>query len=484
MKLRSILKVFLFCLTPSAAILYFAPRWPGFAQAYLPSMPELASEKIPKNIGWTGICVSGVFALVAVLGHFLSPEYAAKRSRRAMPALLRDLIRYGIFAFCVALILHFVWGESVTPIFGALGIGGVVLGFALQETLSNFFAGLALLLEQPFAQGDWIKIGDKAEGEVEHITWRATKIRTRDNDYEIFPNSVVAKEVIVNYRQPSLVHAIRLHIGTSYDNSPDHVKRVVLDVVANVVKILKKPEPIVYLKAYADFSINYELKCFIEEYERRPMIEDDVMHRIWYAFRREKIDIPYPIQTVYEHRIPYEVTREKTKTVDVAKILATVPIFTTLGQEQVSALADASRVLDYGRGEVVIRQTDSGDTLFAIVGGAARVSIRAEDGSDKVVARLSAGEVFGEMSLLTGDPRTATVTAEDALVLIAVSKDALFPILTAHAELAEKMAEIVTLRKQGLDRVQAESSLDAAKRAEVKGATQNLLGRIRKFFRI
>lgn len=484
MKSRLSLKTFLFCLVPSIAILYFAPRWPDFAKSLWPSMPEMANEKIPKNLGWTGLLLAGGLFLMAFVGHLLSPEYAAKRSRRAIPELLRGLIRYGVLAFCVAMILHFVWGESVTPIFGALGIGGIALGFALQETLSNFFAGVALLLDQPFAQGDWIKIGDRAEGEVEQVTWRATKIRTRDNDYQIFPNSVVAKEVIVNFRQPSLVHAIRLGIGTSYDDAPDKVKRVILEVVGNVSKVMKKPEPVVHLKVYADFSINYELKCYIEDYERRPMIEDDVMHRIWYAFRRENINIPFPIQTVYEHHIPYTAPLEKQKSVELEKILGTVPIFATLGKEEVSSLAQASRVLDYGRGEMVIRQGDPGDTMFMIVAGSARVSIHAEDGSEKVVARLSAGDVFGEMSLLTGDPRTASVMAEDAVILVAVSKGALLPILSARPEFAEKIAEIITLRKQGLGRAQAESALEASQGAEAKSATQSLLGRIRSFFRI
>ena len=486
MKLRSILKIALYCLLPSVAVILLAQPWRDFATTYFPQLGELATNPVvARNLGWTGVWVAAALFLATLLGYLLSPERAVRRNRRAMPALLRDLIRYSVFVFVVAMVLHFVWGESVAPIFGALGIGGVVLGFALQETLSNFFAGLALLLEQPFTQGDWIKIGEKAEGEVEHITWRATKIRTRDNDYQIFPNSVVAKEVIVNFKQPSTVHALRLQIGASYNDSPDLVKRTLLEVVESVPRILKQPAPTVHLKAYADFSINYEVKCFIEDYERRPAIEDDAMQRIWYAFRRAGIEIPFPTQTVFEHRVRQPAGAAGSKAIDPAKVLATVPIFTTLGKEQIDALVSASRMLNFGRGEAVIRQGDPGDTLYAIVGGLARVAIRADDGSEKDVARLGPGEVFGEMSLLTGDPRTATVYAADgSLVLVEVSKAALLPILTEHPELSEKMAEIVTLRKQGLDRAQAESALDAARRSEVKTAAQGLVGRIRKFFRI
>jgi len=206
-----------------------------------------------------------------------------------MPALLRDLIRYGVFTLLVALILRALWGDRVTPLIGALGIGGVVLGFALQETLSNFFAGLAILADQPFAQGDWVQVGSNPEGKVEHITWRATKIRTRNNDYLIIPNSVVAKDTIRNFELLARLQAIRLDIGTSYKDPPDKVKRTLLAVVDSVPAVLKEPRPIVYLKAYADFSINYQIKCFIDDYDRRPLVEDEIMNRIWYAFRRADI---------------------------------------------------------------------------------------------------------------------------------------------------------------------------------------------------
>lgn len=484
MKLSSLFKILFLLVIPSAALVVGAPYWQDLVSGGADWMGPFSQAERIRNIGWTGLWLGAAFSLVWGVGYLLSPQRAQTRGRRPMPALLRDLIRYGIFVFCAALILRHFWGDTVAPIFGALGIGGVVLGFALQETLSNFFAGLALLLEQPFQQGDWVRIGDRPEGEVEHITWRATKLRTRDNDYQILPNSMVAKEVILNFKQPNEVHAIRLAIGTSYNDPPDKVKRVVLQVVASVAEILKTPAPIVYLKSYADFSINYECKCFIEDYSRRPVIEDDAMHRLWYAFRREGIEIPFPIQTVYEHRVPYTIDEEKQKGVDIAKILSTIPIFQSLGPEQIAQLAVSSRSLDFGRGEVVVRQGDGGDAMFAIVGGEAKVLIRLEDGTEKSVATLGPGDVFGEMSLLTGEPRTATVAAEGALVVVSVSKSALLPILTAHPELSEKMAETVALRKQGLTRAQGEGTLDAAKRAEVKGAAQSLLGRIRSYFKL
>ena len=483
------LKILILLVLPSAVLLYIVSRWSKeLAEDLRPTLGlddgQAASLTVglfkgAKTIFWLSISI----VVVSVLSYFLSPELARRRGKHPMPALLRDLIRYGAFIFCAALILRWVWGEGVTPLIGALGIGGVVLGFALQETLSNFFAGLALLAEQPFDLGDWVRIGDKPEGQVEHITWRATKIRTRDNDYQIFPNSTVAKEVIVNFRQPTLDHAIRISIGTSYDDPPDVVKQSLLEVLSSVRAVLKTPAPVVYLKSYGDSSINYEVKCYVEDYERRPLIEDEIMHRIWYAFRRADIEIPFPIRTVYMNQVSPEERRPKGR-VDVERVLRSTALFGLLSAEELSRLATRAHVLHFGSGEPVIRQGDPGETLFVIVSGSARIVVRVEDGGEREVAKLSAGDFFGEMSLLTGDPRTATVYADEMLVLCAVSKTAFLPILSADPTLAEKLAEIVTLRRQGLTKAQAEAALDGARKTEVQTGTRTLLGRIRSFFNI
>ncbi len=472
---RSFFKILFFLLVPSvAALLFVYYYWTRF-------FPNLPPNKTAEHIAETLVGLSAALLFISLVSGLLSPEFSRRHFKVEVPQLLRDLIRYGLFIVIAALILNQIWEGVLTPVVGALGIGGVVLGFALQETLSNFFAGLALLLEQPFSQGDWIRIGDRAEGQVEHITWRATKIRTRDNDYQIFPNNVVAKEIILNYRMPSRVHAIRIRVGTSYNDSPDLVKKTLLDILPGVPAVLKRPAPSVYVKEYADFSINYEMRCFIEEYDRRPEIEDQILHRIWFAFKRHGIEIPFPIRTVYHSRIPAPGPPEERLARIESAILA-VPIFAALSAEERALLASCSRLEDFGGGEMVIRQGDPGETLYTILSGSVRISVRSEDGPEKTVAHLGAGEFFGEMSLLTGDPRSASVYAEEPLVLCAVSKSALLPILQSNPAAAEKTAELVTLRRQGLDKLKAETALDAEKRVEVQGAARKLFDRIKLFF--
>jgi CRP-like cAMP-binding protein len=296
-------------------------------------------------------------------------------------------------------------------------------------------------------------------------------------------------------------------VGTSYDDPPDLVKRTILEVLEDTPGVLAEPRPVIYTIAYADFSINYEIKFFIDDFPAHRRIQDGVMTRLWYAFRRKGIEIPFPIRHVYHHAAEGEEPAEAPKPaalpagfgvpalaahgpvrpphrrkVDIEGTLAQVPIFADLSPEERRALVGPARVLEYALGEKVIRQGDPGSTLYAIAGGTARVILRGDDKVERDVATLKEGNVFGEMSLLTGDLRSATVASGGDLVVVEVGKEALAPILAANSSLAGKIAEMMVLRKEGLDRAKAEAALDANRKKEIEAAAKTLLGRIVSFF--
>ena len=482
-RVRAVLQQVRWFLTPAAAFYGVV-----LSQLKRPDPSRPLEETTLYHVAETLLAVVGVGMALGILNRVLSPERLRVLLKRETPQLLRDVARYVILILAVTVILNGIWGQDVAPVISALGIGGIVLGLALQETLSNFFSGLAILAERPFSIGDWVMVGQGIEGRVEHVTWRAVKLLTSDNEYVIYPNSVVAKEKIVNYSLPSPVQARRFTIGTSYNDAPDRVKAVIHDVLRGVGEVLADPPAVILTTAYADFAINYEVKYFIADFARRRAIEDQIQSRLWYAFGRAGIEIPFPIRVVH-HRGLAPLTGGGPEAAPVVPnendllraTLARVPLFADLAPEELSALAGAVQLEHYGAGERVIAQGESGESLYAIVDGRARVSLKPASGEERELAILGAGDVFGEMSLLTGEPRSASVTSRGNLKVVSVSKAALEPLLKANGTLAGRFAELAVLRREGLTRAEATTAADE-KKSRIAAAATGVLARIRTFF--
>ena len=422
-----------------------------------------------------------VFGLHVVLGA-LSAAFFARASqsswRARVPKLFLDLTRFALVLIGAAFALKYVWGANLADWAVAFGAGSLVIGLALQGPLGNLFAGLALLFERPFAVGEWINIKD-ITGKVMDQNWRALRLRTRDNSLVIVPNSILSGETIRNYSRPTAVHAENVHVGFSYDDPPNKVKRILQKVALSTRGILADPAPVVRTKAYADFYINYEVKLYLEEYDRLPDILEEFMTQVWYAAKRNRLTIPFPIRQVYKTEMP--AASSLSQSLDFKKALSGVPVFVPLDPEEMLAIARDAVVLSFGKGERVVRQGDEGDALYIILEGKAVVSVGDERGTEREVARLSRGEFFGEMALLTGEPRTANVTAIDDLTVIVVYKEALQGLLARRPGLATEIAEIVEARRQGLRAVSELRGLTQEKREQIRDGATQLVNRIKRF---
>ena len=179
----------------------------------------------------------------------------------AFPAILQDAMVIGI----VALVATFVFDDKLLT---TSAVGAAIVGFALQDTLGNAFAGLAIQSEKPFRVGRWIRVGD-FEGRVTEVTWRATKLRTKSGNFVIVPNNIVAKEAITNYSEPLVPTRIEVEVGASYLSTPGDVKRAILEAIGNVPRVLKSPPPDALLHAFDASAITYRARFWIDDYELR-----------------------------------------------------------------------------------------------------------------------------------------------------------------------------------------------------------------------
>ncbi len=231
----------------------------------------------------------------------------AVQTRGGVPVLLRGMAVV-LLAF-VGLFVLLSWAFpnlNLAPIFVTSGVVSIVLGLALQELLSNLMAGIVMSVERPFKIGDWIQIGSTTEGEVVEQTWRATLVRTREGDHLLIPNSLAARETLVNFDRPTLDHLVKIHIGVAYETPCGVAMDALLDAASKVEEVLRTPAPAVYLKDFQDSSILYELRVWIDNYASLHAIESDVRKQIWYAFKRHGVTIPFPqrdvnVRQVVEH---------------------------------------------------------------------------------------------------------------------------------------------------------------------------------------
>jgi len=405
-------------------------------------------------------------AVVNLLVVLLINPWRQDRVPDRFPNIVQDAIIIGVFGIVGTLVL----GERIWTV---SAVSGVVVGLALQDTLGNMFAGLGIQVEKPFRVGHWISVGG-FEGKVSEITWRATKLRTKTGNVVVVPNNIVSKEAITNYSEPAAPTRIAVDVGVTYETPPAAMKEAMAEALGSVPRVLTDPPPDVILESFADSSIVYRVRFWIDEYGADDAIRNDVRTSIYYTLKRRGISIPFPILVQYNRREGRADLAAAEREAATARLLAETDLFAALTGEERAVMAASARELVYGAGQVVVRQGAAGDSMFVIRAGEARVTL-GPDGRE--VAKLGAGSYVGEMSMLTGDPRSATVTAVTDCTVIEVTAEAFRRVAIAHPDIVERVSAAIEVRRAGLERTRQEAALQT----NAGEAPRSLLARIQQF---
>lgn len=383
-----------------------------------------------------------------IFSTFFWDYYLFERRKTLVPALLRNLVTVLILIASVLIIVRFIFNQPLSGLLVTSSVMAAILAFALQDFLSGIISGIALNIEPPFQVGDWVMVGDK-EGEVVDINWRATTMRTLEHTYLIIPNSLISKDQIINFYKPAKLHALLLHVGVEYNAPPTRVKDILIGCALEAEGVVFPPNPICWLAEFGDFSITYELKFWIEDHSKYKDIKADVMARIWYNLRRGGIKIPFPIRDVFMHEgAVKEKARDEMNQQRVEGFLRRASIFEPLDEAGIKTLALSGHFLHFGKGERIVKQGDTGDSLFLILQGSAGVYIKTPDNSTEItVGHLKEGDFFGERSLLTGEPRSASVIADTDLEVIEVEKSNIFPMFETNPGIMEELSRRLAERQ-------------------------------------
>jgi len=409
-----------------------------------------------------------VFAAAAInlLVYVLVNPLRSDRVPDAFPSILQDAMVIGL----LVLVATFVFEDKLLT---TSAVGAVVVGFALQDTLGNAFAGLGIQSEKPFRVGHWICVGD-FEGRVAEVTWRATKLRTKSGNFVIVPNNIIAKDAITNYSEPAVPTRLEVEVGASYLSTPANVKAAALEALRQVPRVLPAPAPDVLLHAFDGSAITYRIRFWIADYEHDEAIRDEVRTAIFYAFGRHGIEIPWPIEVGYSREWPEP--DAATKQQERERVLARVDLLSRLTDDQRRDIAAVSAIRLFGAGETIVRQNDPGQSMFIICAGAAAVVLEPDR---REVAVIETGGYFGEMSLLTGDARSASVVARGDTAVLELDADVFRALGAADPKAIEEIGLAAMTRRAQLAQVR-----DATGNAAVADAPATLLGRMKRFLGI
>jgi small-conductance mechanosensitive channel len=406
---------------------------------------------------------AGLINLLVVV--LLNPLRADRVPDR-FPSIVQDALVIGT----LMLVATFIFGEEFLA---TSAVGAVVVGFALQDTLGNAFAGLAIQSEKPFNIGHWVTVGQH-EGRIAEVTWRATKLRTKTGNFVIVPNSEVGKAAITNYSEPAAPMRLFIDVGVHYDAPPNRVKSVIKAAMTNCPLVLKAPAPDAMVHEFADSAITYRVRFWIEDFELDEEAADQVRASIYYAFKRHGLEIPYPIQVEYSRDAPADDPAARMPARE--RLLAGIDLFAALSASDRATIAPEMKVVDYADGEAIVREGDAGHSMFVLESG--RVTVRLEQ-SGRDVATLDVGDYFGEMTMLTGDLRTATVVASGDVTVLEIDAEVFRLLGDISPQAVEQVGVAAAARRSELNEVRA-----SARVAAVVEAPGNVLSRMRKFLRI
>lgn len=419
------------------------------------------------------VLVLAAFAL-QVLRVLVSRLAGRPRSdgRGPVPQLLLAVPRILTLLVVGWVLLANVWGVDLSAALTALGVTSLVVSFALQDTLSGLASGFLLLSDQPFQPGEWIQTGED-EGVVVDINWRTTRIRTRNGDLLVVPNSTLAKANIMNYTAPTPVHRVVVPVQVAFSNPPTLAKQMLLAAAEGTAGVLADPPPNVRVVVADDPLMGYEVDMWVDDYSIVPRVRSDFNSLVWYQSHRHGVPLPSPAQDLYLHDAQVEAEAARPDPASIRAGLLRSPLLSMLDDDDIDRLVPASRKVRFAAGELMVESAGTTRDLLVIVEGRARMVLLEPDGRENVVGDVDAGDTVGVLEGPRGSDRVLAVRAVTDCEVVVIEANAATDVTSRNAELAAAFNRLRQIRSRRVERLLAArpgttiASPDGAERAAV-----------------
>jgi small-conductance mechanosensitive channel/CRP-like cAMP-binding protein len=447
----------------------------GFLYGYL-SEKTLADSAAQRWLAALSV-VLGAETLFRLFDRFALSRIHDARGRAAIPQLVRDLASWIVVGLAIvvaaASFFHWDYGKAALP----TAVVSAVLGFALQDILKNVFAGLALQTQQPFDIGDWLFV-DGEPRQVLEMSWRATHMRNNLGVEFFEPNANLAVGRVANLGSGLRPVAFAFEVAIGVEAPVARVREALLAAASSAAGVLATPAPQALVKRFGDSGVVYELRVWTTTgVATFSVLRDNVLSRVAARVGREGWRLAMPGRDILMTETETSIRgRAESEAVAATRRLAAVDLFAALAPETRDELARRALRRIFDSGEAIVGEGEPGDSLLVIDRGRVRIAK-----GDLALATLGPGEFFGEMSLLTGEPRSASAVAETPTEVIVLDRAALAPLLERDPALAETLSRLLAARAASTEE-RLEHHRGELERARTGRDQASLLKKIRSFF--
>jgi len=416
-----------------------------------------------------------LICLAKLLIYILVDMILSLRRHGDVPMLLRDAIRLIVYLLAGIASLRLVFQIDISAIITTTTVLTAAIAFAMQTTLSNAFYGFTVQIDPLMARGNWISVPEKnLFGEIVNVGFRYITLRTLDNNQVLVPNTVAVQSVIVTHgssQETSLQRAaLTLNIGLPYELPPEQAKAILMRVMQEEPLLLGEPQPIVRMQSMNDSSIIYQLRFWLVDPADRNHAISDLQTKAWYAINRAGWSFPFPHRQILTGTPKTSFPNQNEQ---IIYGLRQSHLFDLLNQDEIKYCADCSLLRVFAPGEIIVKQGDEGSSLFFVLTGELLVYVDQTE-----VATLKTGRMFGESSILTGEPRTATVRAATEAMLAELPKSAIADLLNTNEKLLESLGEALARHSEN-NRKQLDSLND---KSSDPRSSIDYIKRLRDFF--
>jgi small-conductance mechanosensitive channel len=438
-----------------------------------------ASTEVGRTIAAALFWVVLARALLDYINELFWGRWVRQRKGRQVPKLLPELTAVAVWVTTTVVILTQVFDTPVTGFLTASGVVIAVIGFALRGMIADLFTGIALGIEQPIHIDDFIELENGTVGQVVEMNWRATRIITREEITIVIPNNYLAAHPFKNYSRPARFWRDKFQIVLGYEVTAHQAERILLSAVSQIPESTNIPrQPEVRIAEYTPRGPNWELRYWVPDYISqspiRYQVQRNVLRNLHYsglAVPREKLDI---LNTT-------DAKMRRDPAQEDLDLLRQIHLFDCFAEEELKELRDGLKSQLCFKEKPIVRQGEAGGSLFLVKEGFLDVSIQGAGGDNIVVGHQLPGMFFGEMSLLTGEPRAATVTPSVDSVVLEVSKETLEPLLARRPDTVRILSEALADRRLGNDATMKAQNAKAGEEQR-SSLVQRLQAQIMGFF--